>query len=106
MAARQNNDLLDKPNAANVKNAELEQQLYNYAQHMAMVQQSAVQYNSLFEQQRTQLQCEIVRMQCDMNNMGRQRSSSNILDSAASETSERIPMIRVRKNIMTTPVAS
>lgn len=52
------------------KSAELEQQLDNYTQHMAMMQQQAAALFSQFEQQRIQMQYDIVRMQFEIMTRG------------------------------------
>lgn len=53
--------------AAIEKNEEVDQRLDNCVQHMAMMQYSAAQRTSQFEQQRVQMQCDIVRTQFEMD---------------------------------------
>lgn len=51
MRTGQHSDLFGSLNDANTRNAELEQKLQEYAQHMAIMQQSAVQHILAVERQ-------------------------------------------------------
>lgn len=77
MGARQNHDFLRYLNVAIDERPELGYPLQNNTQHMAVMQQTAAQRTSLFEQQRIQVQYGIGRMQYEMNDWRRQRSGSS-----------------------------
>lgn len=109
MAARQNRDLFGSFNDANMRKAELEQHAHEYAQHMALMQQSAALQITMFEQHIMMVSSEIGRMQFEMADM-RQRSAQSVVGSFRCETLGGDPghddVQSVPRNLAATPVAS
>lgn len=110
IAARHNHDLFGSVNDANAKNAELDHELQECAQHMAFMQQSSAQHISMFERQNITMKREIDRAKFEMDDMTHQRSAQSIAGSIRSEALGgdvgRHDLLSVRINIAAKPVTS
>lgn len=91
-------------------NAELERKSQDYAQHLALMQQSAAQHISMSEQQSIRMQYEIGRIKFEMDDLRRQLPAQNITSSSRSEASggapERNDLQLVRRSLSATLAAS
>lgn len=83
-AARQHNDLLGRLHEANARHAGLEQELQEYAHHLAIMQQCAMEQINASEKKKVIMKYELDRMKHEMEDVRRERSARSDTGSARS----------------------
>lgn len=110
MVARNNHDLAGSPNDANAQNADMEHNLQEYAQHMAVMQQIAAQQISMFEGQSLRMKYDIDRMKFEMDGLRHQRSARSVAGCDRSEAMGgdlgRDDFQSIGRNLAPTPVVT